>query len=106
MLAITNETVLRSQTITVDRQMRRFNVPRILFINNMDRCAGLIFVFRPGANQWRVVNQVRIRLRDRAAVVQVPLVASMSSRASLILCAGRLSITKAREGELAITLEI
>ncbi|KAI0052802.1 elongation factor G mitochondrial [Auriscalpium vulgare] len=55
---------VQSQTITVDRQMRRYDVPRISFINKMDR---------PGANPWRVINQIRTKLRIPAAAVQVPI---------------------------------
>ncbi|KAH9954074.1 elongation factor G, mitochondrial [Russula dissimulans] len=55
---------VQSQTITVDRQMRRYNVPRLSFINKMDR---------PGANPWRVINQIRTKLRIPAAAVQVPI---------------------------------
>ncbi|KIM33915.1 hypothetical protein M408DRAFT_59951 [Serendipita vermifera MAFF 305830] len=55
---------VQSQTITVDRQMRRYNVPRISFINKMDR---------PGANPKRVIQQIRQKLRIPAAAVQVPI---------------------------------
>ncbi|WFD32225.1 Elongation factor G, mitochondrial [Malassezia sp. CBS 17886] len=55
---------VQSQTITVDRQMRRYNVPRLSFVNKMDRA---------GANPWRVVEQIRTKLRMPAAAVQVPI---------------------------------
>ena len=55
---------VQSQTTTVDRQMRRYNVPRLSFINKMDR---------PGANPWRIVQQIRTKLRMPAAAVQVPI---------------------------------
>lgn len=55
---------VQSQTTTVDRQMRRYNVPRISFINKMDR---------PGANPWRVINQIRSKLKIATAAVQVPI---------------------------------
>lgn len=41
---------VQSQSITVDRQMKRYEVPRIAFINKLDRM---------GADPWKVLNQVR-----------------------------------------------
>eukprot|EP00850_Spirogloea_muscicola_P020862 SM000229S07498 [mRNA] locus=s229:46209:53419:+ [translate_table: standard] len=55
---------VQSQSITVDRQMRRYGVPRLAFINKLDRT---------GADPWKVVDQVRKKLRLNCAAVQYPI---------------------------------
>lgn len=55
---------VQSQSLTVDRQMKRYNVPRLAFINKLDRT---------GCDPWRVVNQLRKELGLNAAAVQVPI---------------------------------
>lgn len=55
---------VQSQTMTVDRQMRRYNIPRISFINKMDRM---------GANPWKVMDQMKHKLRMPGAAIQVPI---------------------------------
>src|SRR5690606_7004372 len=55
---------VQSQTITVDRQMKRYNVPRISFVNKMDRM---------GANPWKAVEQINSKLKIPAAAIQIPM---------------------------------
>jgi elongation factor G len=55
---------VQSQSITVDRQMKRYHVPRIAFINKMDRT---------GANPFRVVQAMRERLKLNAVLLQYPI---------------------------------
>jgi elongation factor G len=54
---------VQSQSMTVDRQMKRYNVPRLAFINKMDRT---------GANPESVVSQVRDKLGADAVAMQIP----------------------------------
>ncbi|CAL5340297.1 unnamed protein product [Camellia sinensis] len=55
---------VQSQSITVDRQMRRYEVPRVAFINKLDRM---------GADPWKVLSQARSKLRHHSSAVQVPI---------------------------------
>ena len=55
---------VQSQSITVDRQMKRYNVPRIAFINKLDRS---------GANPWKVIDDLKTKLRHNACAVQIPI---------------------------------
>ncbi|MCB9736500.1 MAG: elongation factor G [Deltaproteobacteria bacterium] len=55
---------VQSQSITVDRQMRRYNVPRIAFINKLDRS---------GANPWNVTKALKEKLGLNAVMLQLPI---------------------------------
>jgi elongation factor G len=55
---------VQSQSITVDRQMRRYGVPCIAFINKMDRVGG---------NPYKVVDQLIEKLGHNAVLMQIPI---------------------------------
>ena len=55
---------VQSQSITVDRQLKRYHVPRIAFVNKCDR---------QGANPIRVKNQLREKLGLNAYMVELPI---------------------------------
>ena len=55
---------VQSQSITVDRQMKRYKIPRLAFINKLDRV---------GANPDKVIDDLSKKLRLNAIAMQVPI---------------------------------
>lgn len=55
---------VQPQTLTVDKQMKRYKVPRMVFINKLDRM---------GANPWNCIKEIKGRLGLNAAAVQIPI---------------------------------
>ena len=55
---------VQSQSLTVDRQMKRYGVPRIAFINKLDRV---------GADPARVIQEIEEKLGVEAVPLQIPI---------------------------------
>lgn len=55
---------VQSQSLTVDRQMKRYKVPRLAFVNKCDRT---------GANPLRVAKQLREQLGHNPVIMQLPI---------------------------------
>ena len=55
---------VQSQSVTVDRQMARYRVPRIAFVNKCDRT---------GADPFRVARQLHEKLNHNPVLLQIPI---------------------------------
>ncbi|CAI5757102.1 unnamed protein product [Candida verbasci] len=88
---------VQSQTVTVDRQMKRYNIPRVTFINKMDRM---------GSNPWRAIEQINQKLKMPAAAIQVPIGAEENLKGVVNIIDRVASYNEGSQGEIIRSAEI
>ncbi len=88
---------VQSQSITVDRQMKRYNVPRIAFINKLDRS---------GANPFRVIGTLREKLRHNAVMMQIPIGLEDQLKGVIDLVTMKAYYNEGVDGETVVEKEI
>jgi len=88
---------VQSQSITVDQQMKRYNVPCIAFINKCDRS---------GANPERVIDQLREKLGHNAIAMQMPIGLEAEHEGVVDLASMKATYFDGDNGEILRTEEI
>ncbi|MEZ6133136.1 MAG: elongation factor G [Planctomycetaceae bacterium] len=88
---------VQSQSLTVDRQMKRYGVPRIAFINKMDRT---------GANPDKVMAAMRDKLKTNAVPLQIPIGLESDFKGVVDLVRMEAVYTTGDEGEIIERKEI
>ena len=85
------------QTETVWRQANKYNVPRICFVNKMDRV---------GADFFRCVDMIKDRLDCTPAVIQLPIGAESEYKGIIDICSMTATIHHDDKGEVVEVIEI
>ena len=88
---------VQSQSITVDRQMKRYSVPRIAFINKLDR---------EGADPDVVIEALRSKLHLNAAACQLPIGLSRDHQGVVDLIEMNAIYFEGASGEDPVTREV
>ena len=88
---------VQSQSLTVDRQMKRYGVPRIAFINKMDRT---------GANPNKVMEAMRTKLKTNPVPLQLPIGAEAGFEGVIDLVLMKSVTHEGEEGETIIRGDI
>jgi elongation factor G len=88
---------VQSQSMTVDRQMKRYNVPRVAFINKLDRS---------GANPHKVTAQLRDKLGHNAVLMQLPIGLEADFEGVVDLVKMRAYYFEGEKGEIVVEKEI
>ena len=81
---------VQSQSITVDKQMKRYRVPRIAFVNKMDN---------PGANYERVAAMLKEKLGHHPVKLQVPIGAESEFKGIIDPIIGKAYFFEGDDGE-------
>jgi elongation factor G len=81
---------VQSQSLTVDRQMRRYGVPRLAFVNKMDRM---------GADAYRVSKMIKEKLNADAIMMQIPIGAGETFEAVIDLIQMKAAFFDGSNGE-------
>ncbi len=81
---------VQAQSLTIDRQMKRYGVPRIAFINKLDRT---------GANPRRVVQQLHDKLDCDAVLMQIPIGLEQNFQGVVDLITGKAIYFDGAQGE-------
>jgi elongation factor G len=82
---------VQSQTITVDRQLKRYEVPCLAFVNKLDRV---------GADPVKVKNQLRDKLGHNAVLMQLPIGLEDKHQGVIDLIAGEAVYFDGTQGEV------
>jgi len=85
------------QTETVWRQANKYNVPRICFVNKMDRV---------GADFFRCVDMIKDRLDCTPAVIQLPIGAESEYKGIIDICSMMATIHHDDKGEVVEVIPI
>jgi elongation factor G len=88
---------VQSQSITVDKQMKRYRVPRIAFVNKMDN---------PGANYERVAEMLKEKLGHHPVRLQVPMGAESAFEGIIDPIIGKAYFFEGDDGEVIKEVDV
>ena len=88
---------VQSQSLTVDRQMKRYKVPRLAFVNKLDR---------QGSNPWKVIGDLRNQLKLNAAALQIPIGLEGEHKGVIDLIEEKAIMFNGEKGEIVVEGEI
>jgi len=88
---------VQSQSITVDRQMKRYRVPRLAFVNKLDRT---------GADPFKVTADISGKLGLNAVMAQIPLGSEGDLKGAIDLITMKAYENSGDNGEILTEIEI